>query len=108
MMNEEGHIAESRADGVEEEGKEMGEYADIEEAEIEYTAAVLSEIDTDKNISIFDPAVKKEISGILKLAVAGQIFTIVLMVCCVNILFGFAWNSIPYTRDKIHIAGMGM
>lgn len=86
------------------EGQPEGDEEEQPAAKEESMEEQILHDNNDKNISIFDPAVKKKVHGILKLAIAGQIFNIILMVLCVNILFGFAWNPTPFTKEKLKIA----
>ena len=55
-------------------------------------------------ISLFDPKPREALVKAFKLAIAGQIFCIVMILACVNILIGSTFYASPWTQKNMWIA----
>lgn len=54
--------------------------------------------------ALFHPHVRALFGKAFKLALAGQIFCIVAILICVNVLIGFSFNPNPYQKENMKIA----
>ena len=55
-------------------------------------------------ISIFDPKPREALIKAFKLAIAGQVFCIIMILACVNILIGSTFYASPWTEKNMWIA----
>ena len=71
---------------------------------MEPSSVSASEGNVLQEISILDPRLREKLHNMLRFGLLGELWAMTMMIACVNVLYGFAWNPAPYLRNNMKIA----